>query len=70
MVEFTDPQHIVDMIDNEGWPDALQWLVGDKFEDKDLNQLIYDCYEIYTLLQGHERILMNKLKSMGVDVYI
>jgi len=71
MIEYTDPQHIVDMIDNEGWPDALDWLVKDKFEDKELDQLVYDAYEQYALLQGCERLLMNKLESMEeVDVYI
>ena len=71
MSEFTDPQHIVDMIDNEGWPFALEWLIADKFEDKELDQLVYDAYEQYALLKGCERLLMNKLESMeDVDVYI
>lgn len=71
MTDYTDPQHIVDMIDNEGWPDALDWLIKDRFEDKELDQLVYDAYEQYTLLKGCERLLMNKLESMeDVDVYI
>lgn len=48
--EVTDPQYILDKIDWEGWPDALEWLVNDNFGDEELNQLIYDATQLHTQL--------------------
>ena len=69
-LEPREPQHIVDMIDNEGWPVALEWLVKDDFGDEELNQLVYDAYQHYTLLDGFERQIQDKCEELGVDWYI
>jgi hypothetical protein len=65
-----DPQHIVDMIDNEGWPDALGWLVRDDFGDEELNQLVYDATQAYGILNGYEKQIRLKCEELGVDWYI
>jgi hypothetical protein len=68
--EFTDPQYIVDKIDNEGWPEALDWVAGEQFEDQELDQMILDAYEVYKDLQNRYKTLRKKLEQLGVDVYI
>lgn len=72
MVELTprEPQHIVDMIDNEGWPDALEWLVGNDFGDEELNQLIYDATQQHLIVNGFERRIRARAEELGVDWYI
>jgi hypothetical protein len=72
MAELTpaDPQHIVDMIDNEGWPDALGWLVGDDFGDKKLNQLVYDATQQAGILEGYLKQIENRAVELGVDWYV
>jgi len=72
MTELTprEPQHIVDMIDNEGWPDALGWLVNNDFGNEELNQLIYDATQQAGILGGYERQIKNLCEELGVDWYI
>jgi hypothetical protein len=72
MIELTprEPQHIVDMIDNEGWPDALGWLFNDDFGDEELNQLIYDAAQQEGILAGYLKSIKVKVKSLGADWYI
>ena len=69
-MSIEDPQHIVDMIDNEGWPDALEWLIGDDFGNEDLNQLIYDANQQLGILNGYLKSIKFKVKALGADWYI
>lgn len=68
--EITDPQHIVDMIDNEGWPDALGWLVSKNFGNEELNQLVWDAAQQHGILNGYEKQLKVLCEELGVDWYI
>lgn len=65
-----EPQHIVDMIDNEGWPEALEWLYSEDFGNEELNQLVYDATQTYNILAGYERQIQNLCEELGVDWYI
>lgn len=53
--KLTDIDFIEHMIDNEGWPDALGWLVSSDFGNQELNQLIYDANDQYMILNGYRR---------------
>jgi hypothetical protein len=58
------------MIDNEGWPDALGWLVGDDFGDEELNQLIYDATQQAGILEGFYKRIQDKCEELDVDWYV
>ncbi len=68
--KITDPQIIVDMIDQEGWPAGLEWLYSDDFGDEQLNQLIYDATQQHNILSGYWEQIKARLEELGVDVYI
>ncbi len=65
-----DPQHIVNMIDNEGWPDALDFLVKNDFGDEKLNHLIAQASEEFNELKTLEADIQNRAVELGVDWYI
>ena len=68
--QLKDSQFIIDMIDNEGWPDALQWLVGVKFEDSELDQMIYDAYIDYASLERWRDRILAQAEDLGADNYL
>lgn len=67
---FTDPELIVHKVDNEGWPDALEWFASDNFEDAELDQLIYDAVQQHYILNHFWEQIKARLEVLGVDVYI
>lgn len=67
---MAEPQYIVDKIDNEGWPDALEWLYAEDFGDEELNQLIYEATQTHNILAGYLRQIQNRAEDLGVDWYI
>ena len=65
-----EPQYIVDTVDNEGWPDALEWLSGEDFGDPALNLLIDEAYRKYQTLTSLWGDIKFKLEELGANVYI
>lgn len=65
-----DPQHIVNMIDQEGWPDALDWLVRNDFGDQKLNELIKKAKALKDELDAYEEQIRIQSEELGVDWYI
>ena len=68
--KITNPQHVVDMTDAEGWPNSLDWIYNCNFGDEQLNQLIYDATQHYTILNGFWNQIKARLIELNVDMYI
>lgn len=69
MEEYADPQEIIDRIDQEGWPDALQWLVTTRFSPE-LDQIIYEALLAYNSLAHYEEELLGAAEEAGADNYL
>ena len=65
-----EPQHIVNIIDDKGWPEALDYLSKNDFGDAVLNHLIAQASEEFNELKTLESKLQERAVALGVDWYI
>lgn len=69
-MEYINPDDFVAKIDNEGWPGALEWFANENFEDKELDELLFEAINDYTLLENVYQRILRRLEALGIDVYI
>lgn len=68
--ELEKLQSIIDKIEWEGWPEAITWFSSEDFEDEEVANLIDDAWAAYDNLDRVKQRLFDRLKELGVDVYI
>jgi hypothetical protein len=64
MTELLDNETIAGIIDNEGWPDALEHIRSDEIADPEIKRIWMGATEIYLSLQDY----FEDLQQLGVTL--